>query len=1297
MATVPLVERVAAISVDRGLGAPGGRYSYGSGCLIGGNTVLTAAHVVAGAHQVWVRTAGWAEHPATVDPGFVGEPGGWDPDRPAAPDLALLTLTDAVAVPRMPLARLDRTHPAGLVERVRSIGYPWFGERDTPADEAVRVQAPVAGQVLLSGREDGLLDFQVTIAPPRPEGAGVGSQWSGMSGAPVTAGGRLIGVVTEHAPRKGDSTVAVIPLTALNRDPDHSSWGAGVGVPAAWWARLGIQDPSGLAVLPQGREAPYRATLREFGHALHQRMHRLLGREAELADVAGFATGNQEYRWLVGGAYAGKSALLFEAVTSGALPDSVDVVAYFLSRRASDATADKFLNAVVPQLEVLLEWEHQTPDRNRFHQAWQEATSRARRDGRHVLLVVDAIDEDLHPAGSPTVTSLLPTLVGANGHVLVSSRPYPQIHARLPGTHPLATCPRIDLAPFEGAAEMAEQAKGEIDTLARSGREERRLLGLLTAAAGPLSAADFAALMAHPGDPDADIRHAVRSVLTGEGTARSLEPVGSLDAPRYQFAHDLLAEHARANPDLADREYRDRIHAWADTWAQAGWPDPRPDGTGTPRYLLDTYPTTLFGDPHHPHLLPPEPARLTALASDVGWVDTAIRTIGVDATRVVLREAAIGGDRRVADLDATVGARAESLRPPHPVEQPGHVLRALCLQAREYGLTGIGGDMLTRLAARSGELLPVWTTTQSTPPALELGTHDNWVRAVAGTADGHVATGGDDHRVLLWDPRRPGDPVELGTHAGAVRAVAVTADGHVVTGGDDHRVLLWDPRGPGDPVELGTHTARVNAMAVTADGHVVTGGDDHRVLLWDPHHPGTRTELGSHARAVRAVAVTGDGRVVTGGADHRVLLWDRHHPGTPLELGSHDNSVRAVAVTGDGRVVTGGADHRVLLWDPARPGTPVQLGTHDGWVRAATVASDGHVVTGGDDRRVLQWDPRSPGDPVELGAHASAVRAVAITSDGYVVTGGADRRLRLWSRYQSHRRAKVGTRRRGFSAVAVAGDGRVVTGGAGHEVLLWNPHGPDEPVKLGTHNGWVAAIAVTGDGRVVTGGGDHRVRLWDPHLPGTPRELGAHRRAVRAVALTLDGRVVTGGDDDRVLLWDPDHPGTPLELGTHDDSVRAVAVTGDGDVVTGGGDHRVRLWDPHHPGTPLELGTHRASVNAVAVTLDGHVVTGGDDHRVLLWDPHHPGTPLELGTHDGTVRAVAVIADGRVVTGGADHQVLLWDTQDPGHPSLRIYARVNAVTPWTSPTGQTHYVAMAGRGATLWKIASTPTPRRTPV
>src|SRR5215211_4970078 len=80
----------------------GPRYRYGSGLIVRGRTVLTAAHVVAGAVEVTVRDPDKKEFPGTVDPRFVGDPS--DP----GPDLALVEIKDeTLDLPPLGLAQVD--------------------------------------------------------------------------------------------------------------------------------------------------------------------------------------------------------------------------------------------------------------------------------------------------------------------------------------------------------------------------------------------------------------------------------------------------------------------------------------------------------------------------------------------------------------------------------------------------------------------------------------------------------------------------------------------------------------------------------------------------------------------------------------------------------------------------------------------------------------------------------------------------------------------------------------------------------------------------------------------------------------------------------------------------------------------------------------------------------------------------------------------------------------------------------------------------------------------------------------
>jgi hypothetical protein len=651
------------------------------------------------------------------------------------------------------------------------------------------------------------LSVLVSISPrplPAEQTSLAESEWSGMSGAPVVAGGRLLGVVVEHAPREGPSAITAVPLTALELDPAHPEWGPGVEDPAAWWARLGVTGLSDLQRLPALPERPkpaYWATVRELGRTLHQRMPQLLGRERELADIAAFATGPAGYWWLVGGAYAGKTALLVEAVTAG-LPDEVDVVCYFLSRRASDADSSRFLAAVVPQLAYLCEVDPPVADRDQFRALWERAVERTGETGRRLFLVVDGLDEDIRPAGLPSVASLLPMLVDGRAHVLAASRPYPELPGDVEDGAPLkSTATRVDLTPFEGAEKLAGLARQEIDNLIhdRDSDLAAEVLGLLTAAAGPLSVRDLATLCNDLAPPSAAHSMQVRRLVT-EQAARSLEPTGSTEQPRYQFAHFSLLEHAQATEDLADPEYRNRIHRWAESWQDRRWPI-TPDIThSTPRYLLDSYPGTLAS----------EPTRLMALVSDAGWIDTALQWMGADRVLADLRHAAVTepAEPAVDAMIATISRQAHHLRSSLLLTQPGYVLRQLCLQAAELGEDRLASALRRRLRSQPGPgLIPMWTTRRGSPaPSVELGHHHDLVRAVV-LPDGRVVCGGYDGRLLVWDLARPGtDPIELGRHGGWVAAAVALPDGRVVSGGSDDRVLVWDPTRPGtDPVELGRH------------------------------------------------------------------------------------------------------------------------------------------------------------------------------------------------------------------------------------------------------------------------------------------------------------------------------------------------------------------------------------------------------------------------------------------------------------------------------------------------------------
>jgi len=242
MAQVPVRERVVEVTARLG----DGTWQYGSGMLIGGRTLLTAAHVVDGAVAVQAKrpdkqplTVAWPDERALV--GHVDQF-----------DVALLDVEGIDPLEPVQIARIDRDVPSGevVVERCWAVGYPVFQEivdRDRPP---VRETAHVRGVVSpLAGLAEGrVLSFRVTATPkelPPADQRLEQSPWEGMSGAVVCAGDRVLGVVTEHAPRRGASDISFTPLDRLLSPagaPDDAR---------TWQQRLGMLDPDRLRLLPR--------------------------------------------------------------------------------------------------------------------------------------------------------------------------------------------------------------------------------------------------------------------------------------------------------------------------------------------------------------------------------------------------------------------------------------------------------------------------------------------------------------------------------------------------------------------------------------------------------------------------------------------------------------------------------------------------------------------------------------------------------------------------------------------------------------------------------------------------------------------------------------------------------------------------------------------------------------------------------------------------------------------------------------------------------------------------------------
>ncbi len=580
--------RVAQLTVD---GQPGRDGSRGSGYLIATGRVLTAAHVVAGASAVRVRLD--VGQDAEID---VQAEGWWDdPAGHEGTDLAVVMISeDTTAGRECEPARFGRISDRVATLDVTVLGFPRFKLRAGPggADQrwVFRDLEQAGGRVpTAANRRQGTLAVHLKGQGPRQPPDGEPSPWEGMSGGPVWAAGRIVGIVTEHHPSEGTGQLTARRIDRAYEELPPSDLGVLVELLGLPPAASGLRD-----VVPEERDQAVRSAYLAQVRGIAPK--RLVGREKELADWAEFCAGDSSYAWWQAGPWAGKSALAAWFVTHP--PGGADVVSFFITGRLSgQADSSAFLDAMTEQLNSLYRGGARLPPvagarvggwLNLLDSAAAHAEERARR----LVVVVDGLDEDdagtTPPRGRPSIASLLPRQPPPGVRFIVTSRPDPGLPNDLPGGHPLRACRPRRLPVSPEAEDISARARQELADLLSGDQIAIDVAGYIAGSGGGLTRSDLSALAdAAPRMLDPVLRGVYGRSLSTRASTDPRDTDADPAARVYLFAHETLRITAEEQLGAELARYREKVHGWISSYASAGWPD------NTPGYAISGYPALL--------------------------------------------------------------------------------------------------------------------------------------------------------------------------------------------------------------------------------------------------------------------------------------------------------------------------------------------------------------------------------------------------------------------------------------------------------------------------------------------------------------------------------------------------------------------------------------------------------------------------------------------------------------------------------------------------------------------------------
>lgn len=249
-------------------------------------------------------------------------------------------------------------------------------------------------------------------------------------------------------------------------------------------------------------------------------------------------------------------------------------------------------------------------------------------------------------------------------------------------------------------------------------------------------------------------------------------------------------------------------------------------------------------------------------------------------------------------------------------------------------------------------------------------------------------------------------------HSKSINAIALHPNGTLVaTGSDDHSILLWDLIS-GNVIHYFCLTGPVQAIAISLDGKTLIGSNHQDISIWNLEsyqYIGTfrqSSAANSHKSLVQCLAMSRDSQLAFSGSyDRTIRVWRNDHRAVIQEklkrtLKGHEDTIFSMVVSRDGQhLASGSADSTLRIWSLSGWSLPQVILTNQGWVNTIGLNDDETMIaSGGSDSTIKIWDFQTGKELVSFKAHQTAVRSLTFNPRSNVLASiGNDREIKIWS------------------------------------------------------------------------------------------------------------------------------------------------------------------------------------------------------------------------------------------------------------------------------------------------------------
>lgn len=566
--------------------------------------------------------------------------------------------------------------------------------------------------------------------------------------------------------------------------------------------------------------------------------------------------------------------------------------------------------------------------------------------------------------------------------------------------------------------------------------------------------------------------------------------------------------------------------------------------------------------------------------------------------------------------------------------------------------------------------------------------HEGRVRGLAFSKDGkHLASGGSDRVVRLWDAATGKEVRSLIGHTSNVWSIAFSPDRrYLASAAGDWatqnfgEIIIWDVQ-TGKAVATHPQTSgMVDSVTYSPDGRTLAYANwDCTIRLLDPATGETRI-LKGHTGSCKAVVFSPDGKqLVTGAHDTTIRIWDLASGRTTKVLSGHTADVLSLAYSPDGNsFVSVSWDHTARVWNATSGQLLAVLTGHTGAVDGVDYCPDGkQIATSSVDGTVRLWEVGTWKEQSILRIHDRELHALAYSPGGRsLATVGWDGVVKLWDLPHRQYGRPLTTGRNNPKKLLFRPDQEVLAmllapapqNNRPGFIEYIHPRTGDYVRNFSKQTIGYNDFAFSSDSRWLAHDASHLVQICDAQTGAVVRTLEGHACEVVSVAFVPQRPLlVSVARDGMARLWNHETGVLLQEFTTSLDSCTQLAVSPDArHLAFAAKDGRIACWSLHDQqamGPELTWLAHPGGTHTLAFhPHDGTLASGGHDGSVRLWNATNRQEAKALHGHVGAVHTVCYSPDGkRLVSGGNDGTVVLWDAQH-GLEALSLRRQLSGVS-----------------------------------